>query len=70
MITGNNERTARAIGDQAGVEYVASGVLPDGKENLIKELGCSSKVGHGWHGITMLLRYKADVGIAPELVLM
>ena len=44
MITGDNERTARAIGDQAGVEYVASGVLPDGKENLIKELG---KLGKG-----------------------
>ena len=65
MITGDNERTARAIGDQAGVEYVASGVLPDGKENLIKELGKLGKVamvGDGINDAPALTR--ADVGIA------
>lgn len=65
MITGDNERTAHAIGDQAGVEYVASGVLPDGKENLIKELGKLGKVamvGDGINDAPALTR--ADVGIA------
>ena len=65
MITGDNERTARAIGDQAGIEYVASGVLPDGKENLIKELGKLGKVamvGDGINDAPALTR--ADVGIA------
>lgn len=65
MITGDNERTARAIGDQAGIEYVASGVLPDGKENLIKELGKLGKVamvGDGINDAPALTR--ADIGIA------
>lgn len=65
MITGDNERTAHAIGDQAGIEYVASGVLPDGKENLIKELGKLGKaamVGDGINDAPALTR--ADVGIA------
>ena len=65
MITGDNERTARAIGDQAGIDYVASGVLPDGKENLIKELGKLGKVamvGDGINDAPALIR--ADVGIA------
>ena len=65
MITGDNERTACAIGDQAGIEYVASGVLPDGKENLIKELGKLGKVamvGDGINDAPALTR--ADVGIA------
>lgn len=65
MITGDNERTAHAIGDQAGIDYVASGVLPDGKENLIKELGKLGKVamvGDGINDAPALTR--ADVGIA------
>ena len=65
MITGDNERTARAIVDQAGIDYVASGVLPDGKENLIKELGKLGKVamvGDGINDAPALTR--ADVGIA------
>ena len=65
MITGDNERTARAIGNQAGIDYVASGVLPDGKENLIRELGKLGKVamvGDGINDAPALTR--ADVGIA------
>ena len=65
MITGDNGRTARAIGDQAGIDYVSSGVLPDGKENLIKELGKLGKVamvGDGINDAPALTR--ADVGIA------
>ena len=65
MITGDNEVTAQAIGEQAGIQYVASGVLPDGKENLIKELGKLGKVamvGDGINDAPALTR--ADVGIA------
>ena len=38
MLTGDNERTAKAIGAQAGVDQVIAGVLPDGKESVIREL--------------------------------
>lgn len=38
MLTGDNERTAKAIGAQAGVDDVIAGVLPDGKENVIRSL--------------------------------
>ena len=38
MLTGDNERTAKAIGEQAGVDEVIAGVLPDGKEDVIKKL--------------------------------
>ena len=65
MITGDNERTAEAIGEEAGIDYVASGVLPDGKEKLIKELGELGKVamvGDGINDAPALTR--ADVGIA------
>ncbi|MBE6908764.1 MAG: heavy metal translocating P-type ATPase [Ruminococcaceae bacterium] len=65
MLTGDNERTARAIGAQAGVDEVISGVLPDGKEAVIRELqkqGKVAMVGDGINDAPALTR--ADVGIA------
>ena len=65
MLTGDNERTARAIGEQAGVNKVIAGVLPDGKENEIKRLkerGKTAMVGDGINDAPALTR--ADVGIA------
>ena len=46
MLTGDNEQTANAIGKQAGVDEVIAGVLPDGKEAVIRKL----KTGQGSHG--------------------
>lgn len=65
MLTGDNERTARAIGAQAGVDDVIAGVLPDGKESVIrslKEQGKVAMVGDGINDAPALAR--ADVGIA------
>ena len=65
MLTGDNERTAKAIGEQAGVDNVIAGVLPDGKENVIQALGKKGKVamvGDGINDAPALTR--ADVGIA------
>ena len=65
MLTGDNERTARAIGAQAGVDEVIAGVLPDGKENVIRELSKQGKVimvGDGINDAPALTR--ADIGIA------
>ena len=65
MLTGDNERTARAIGAQAGVDEVIAGVLPDGKENVIRELkkkGKVAMVGDGINDAPALTR--ADMGIA------
>ena len=65
MLTGDNERTARAIGKQAGVDNVIAGVLPDGKESVIQALGKKGKVamvGDGINDAPALTR--ADVGIA------
>jgi Cu2+-exporting ATPase len=65
MLTGDNERTAKAIGDQAGVDEVIAGVLPDGKESVIrelKELGKVAMVGDGINDAPALTR--ADIGIA------
>ena len=65
MLTGDNERTARAIGRQAGVDDVIAGVLPDGKENVIRRLGKMGKVimvGDGINDAPALTR--ADIGIA------
>ena len=65
MLTGDNERTARAIGTQAGVDEVIAGVLPDGKENVIRSLKRKGKVvmvGDGINDAPALTR--ADIGIA------
>ena len=65
MLTGDNERTARAIGAQAGVDEVIAGVLPDGKEAVIrslKEQGMTAMVGDGINDAPALTR--ADIGIA------
>ncbi|MCR5004436.1 MAG: heavy metal translocating P-type ATPase [Clostridiales bacterium] len=65
MLTGDNERTAQAIGREAGVDEVVAGVLPDGKEAVIRELKESGKVamvGDGINDAPALTR--ADIGIA------
>ncbi len=51
MLTGDNERTARAIGAQAGVDRVIAGVLPEGKEAVIRELQKQGKVAMVGDGI-------------------
>ena len=65
MLTGDNERTANAIGRQAGVDEVIAGVLPDGKESVIRRLkkkGKVAMVGDGINDAPALTR--ADMGIA------
>ena len=65
MLTGDNQRTADAIGKQAGVDAVIAGVLPDGKEAVIRQLQASGKVamvGDGINDAPALTR--ADTGIA------
>ncbi len=65
MLTGDNERTAKAIGAKAGVDEVIAGVLPDGKESVIRELqkkGNVIMVGDGINDAPALT--SADIGIA------
>ncbi len=65
MLTGDNERTANAMGQRAGVDQVIAGVKPDGKENVIRQLMAAGKVamvGDGINDAPALTR--ADVGVA------
>ena len=65
MLTGDNERTAQAIGRRAGVDEVIAGVLPDGKEAVVRELSARGKVmmvGDGINDAPALTR--ADTGVA------
>ncbi|MEA5152039.1 MAG: metal-transporting ATPase, partial [Oscillospiraceae bacterium] len=65
MLTGDNERTARSIGREVGVDRVIAGVLPDGKESVVRELAAGGKtamVGDGINDAPALTR--ADVGVA------
>ncbi len=65
MLTGDNERTARAVGKKAGVDRVIAGVLPEGKEQVIRELKKQGKVimvGDGINDAPALTR--ADLGVA------
>ena len=65
MITGDNEKTANAIAKQAGIKHIISGVLPDGKDKVIKDLkkeGLVAMVGDGINDAIALT--SADVGIA------
>ena len=65
MLTGDNERTAKAIGQQAGVDEVIAGVLPEGKEQVIRKLKEKGKVAMGGDGINDAPALtRADMGIA------
>lgn len=71
MLTGDNERTARAIGAQAGVDDVIAGVLPDGKESVIRSLRKQGKVAMVGDGINDALHLPVQISESrsvPELI--
>lgn len=72
MLTGDNERTAKAIGAQAGVDDVIAGVLPDGKESVIrslKEQGKVAMVGDGINDAPALTRQTSVLRSVQEQML-
>ena len=72
MLTGDNERTAKAIGAQAGVDDVIAGVLPDGKESVIrslKEQGKVAMVGDGINDAPALTRATSVLQSVQEQML-
>ena len=72
MLTGDNEKTARAIGKQAGVDEVIAGVLPDGKESVIrslKEQGKVAMVGDGINDAPALTRQTSVLRSVQEQML-
>ena len=73
MLTGDNERTANAIGRQAGVDKVIAGVLPDGKEAVVRhylEKGRTAMVGDGINDAVALTRADVGIAIGAELMLL
>ena len=72
MLTGDNERTAGAVGKQAGVDEVIAGVLPDGKESVIRSLkqkGKVAMVGDGINDAPALTRLISALPLARGLTL-
>ena len=72
MLTGDNERTAKAIGEQAGVDEVIAGVLPEGKEQVIrklKEKGKVAMVGDGINDAPALTRQIWELPLEPGQIL-
>ena len=61
MLTGDNERTAKAIGQQAGVDEVIAGVLPEGKEQVIRKLKEKGKVAMVGDGINLSLIHISSI---------
>ena len=66
MLTGDNERTAKAIGAQAGVDEVIAGVLPDGKENVIRKLREQGEVMMVATASTMRPRLPEPTSVSPS----
>ena len=65
MLTGDNERTAKAIGAQAGVDEVIAGVLPDGKESVIRKLKEQGKVAMVGDGINDAPALTEQIWVLP-----